>query len=354
MKKINFLKLAFTYAGCFLGAGYVSGQELWQFFASYGLWGFAGLFITVLIQFLFGVMLLNTVKDTEIYEMDKICVPFDNSVLRKIVSICAVFFMYGVYIIMAAGAGAIFFRMFGLPLAVGCGIFCLIVAFLTFYGIEGMIDLFSKVVPLLVLGTVFVCVLFLFKTKDISFDLSLNSGGGSNALLGNWFFSSLTYVSYNLFGTIGIIAPVGKITEKKDIKKGMFLGSLILFVIAFFINTVLLLNTEFSVFELPMLEVAKEIGFVFGIIYSVLLLFGMFGTSLSSFVAVIKFSEQKYDFAVKYKKQIIVILSILAFLLSLFGFGDLIGVIYPISGYFGFLVIAGTVLGYVMNRKNRM
>lgn len=351
MKKMNFLKLGFAYAGCFLGAGYVSGQELWQFFASYGLFGIFGLAVTVLIQLLFGIMLLNTVTDTKIYEMDKICVPFDNQFLRKTVSVCAMFFMYGVYIIMAAGAGALLNRTFYIPVIAGCAIFCVIVAVLTFYGIDGMIELFSKAVPLLVLGTVFISILFLCKTGGTAFDFNKNAGVGSNALLGNWFFSSLTYVSYNLFGTIGIIALMGKMIEKKDIKRGITLGSVLLFVIAFSIIIVLLLNPKISLFELPMLEAAKEVGFFFGIAYSLLLLLGMFGTSLSSFVAVIKFAEQKSGIAAKHKRVIIIVLSVLAFLLSLFGFGDLIGVIYPISGYFGFFVILGAVYNSIIKKR---
>ena len=30
MKEIKTWSLAFTYVGCFLGAGFISGQELWQ------------------------------------------------------------------------------------------------------------------------------------------------------------------------------------------------------------------------------------------------------------------------------------------------------------------------------------
>ena len=35
-QKIGTLRLALTFAGCFLGAGYVSGQELWQYFGAFG------------------------------------------------------------------------------------------------------------------------------------------------------------------------------------------------------------------------------------------------------------------------------------------------------------------------------
>ena len=38
MKQIKTFSLAFTYVGCFLGAGFISGQELWQFFGAFGNW----------------------------------------------------------------------------------------------------------------------------------------------------------------------------------------------------------------------------------------------------------------------------------------------------------------------------
>ena len=42
MKEMGPVRLAFTYIGCFLGAGFVSGQELWQFFGAFGVWGYVG------------------------------------------------------------------------------------------------------------------------------------------------------------------------------------------------------------------------------------------------------------------------------------------------------------------------
>ena len=35
--------------GCFLGAGFVSGQELWQYFGCFGIQGILGLFTACLI-----------------------------------------------------------------------------------------------------------------------------------------------------------------------------------------------------------------------------------------------------------------------------------------------------------------
>ena len=59
MKKIGVMTLGLTYAGCFLGAGFVSGQEIWQFFGAFGIYGVLGLVLTFLLHFLFGVILIK-------------------------------------------------------------------------------------------------------------------------------------------------------------------------------------------------------------------------------------------------------------------------------------------------------
>ena len=59
MKELKAIPLAFTYAGCFLGAGYVSGQELWQFFGSFGNWGYVGFVIAIGLFVMLGIMLIR-------------------------------------------------------------------------------------------------------------------------------------------------------------------------------------------------------------------------------------------------------------------------------------------------------
>ena len=54
MKQIKTFSLAFTYVGCFLGAGFISGQELWQFFGAFGNWGYVGFVLAALRWLLLG------------------------------------------------------------------------------------------------------------------------------------------------------------------------------------------------------------------------------------------------------------------------------------------------------------
>ena len=349
MKKLNMFILGFTYAGCFLGAGYVSGQELWQFFGAYGVKGIYGLIITVLIQFAFGIILVQLVHKTEIYEMDRIAVKWDIPVLRGVFSAGATFFMFGIFIIMSAGTGALLNRIFGLSEFIGCGIFCLIIAFMAFKGIDGMVSVFSWFVPALVIGAVVISVVSVGKAGLGA--IVFKEADGRNLLLGNWFFASITYVSYNLFGSIGIIAPLGKRVQKKTVIPGILFGCVLLFSIALGILFAMVSHGFVIGTELPMLELACNLSMVVGYVYAVMLFFGMFGTSLSSFVAVIIFGEQKWEWFAKKRNFIIVFLSIVAWICSFAGFSDLIGLVYPISGYFGFIVIIGVIVHYIVSIK---
>ena len=50
MKKISWVQLCFTFVGVFLGAGFVSGQELWKFFSCFGAAGLAGFLVSAVIM----------------------------------------------------------------------------------------------------------------------------------------------------------------------------------------------------------------------------------------------------------------------------------------------------------------
>ena len=86
MKKIGSLKLGLSFAGCFLGAGYVSGQELWQFFGSFGTLGVAGLLLALLVLSAAGVLMLKLNRLTGYDEADKLILGGKAGILRHAVT----------------------------------------------------------------------------------------------------------------------------------------------------------------------------------------------------------------------------------------------------------------------------
>lgn len=57
MKKITTRQVMMTFIGIYLGASFVSGQEIYQFFGVFGGYGIAGMAVAVFVFFIFGCMI---------------------------------------------------------------------------------------------------------------------------------------------------------------------------------------------------------------------------------------------------------------------------------------------------------
>lgn len=330
MKKIGALNLGLAFAGCFLGAGYVSGQELWQFFGSFGAKGALGLVLAVALLFAVGVIMLLLGRLTRVSEIDKLIVRRDNRLLRGAVTLLELLFLFGVGTIMSAGVGALLEQLFGLPVFIGSAVFVVLVAAISLAGLSGMVSAFSATVPVLS------AVTLLFGVMSVCANgVSLpESAGGSNPLMGSWFVAAISFACYNVFGSIAMIAPLGPyIKSKRTAVGGIAIGAGVLLLIAGSVLISVSASPEVTAAELPMLALAQSKGAAWGYVYGVLLLLAMFGTALSSLVAFVNMVTAKSGAVARHKATFTALCAVCMFLGSLFGFGDLIGVVYPIFGY---------------------
>ena len=201
LQKESSLRVGFTFAGCYLGAGYVSGQELWQFFGCFGRRGIGGLVLAVSLSFFFGVLLLRLVQRTGLHQTDTLVVRRPIPLLRGAVGMLQLVILFGLFVIMAAGVGALLRQLFGLSSAMGSALFCVAVTLLSFRGTSGMVRVFSAVVPMLVICSVTVSVLTL---RQAGWHFHIAAAPPDGAFAGNWAAAACIFVSYNLFSSIGI------------------------------------------------------------------------------------------------------------------------------------------------------
>ena len=349
MKQINSISLGLAFAGCFLGAGYVSGQELWQFFGAFGSNGIFGLALALAVMFTVVVIMLGLNRSTGFSDVDKLVVMWDIKAVRIAVTVLELLFLFGVCAIMAAGVGALLYQLFGLPVWVGSLALASVVAALSLFGFSGMVKAFSATVPLLcgvtlVFGIATVC------NNGISFAAEET---GNNPLMGSWFIAALSFACYNLFGSIAMIAPLGQhLKSRSTALFGTLIGVAILLVIAGSVLCCVSSSPEYLSAELPMLALADSMGTVPGLIYGLLLLLAMFGTSLSSLVGFVNMLSLKSD-RIKNNRVVFTVICAAAFFGgSLFGFGDLISVLYPIFGYCSSVFIVLMAIHYVRMKKN--
>ena len=78
MKQLSPFRIAAVFAGAFLGAGYVSGQELFQYFGSFGKAGIIGFFFSLLIMAFFGVVIMDYGRRTGVTRLDEAVVAADR------------------------------------------------------------------------------------------------------------------------------------------------------------------------------------------------------------------------------------------------------------------------------------
>lgn len=352
MKTLGPVKLGLTFAGCFLGAGYVSGQELYQYFGSFGKNGYWGLLITIALMFVLGTLMMTVVRQAGVKEMDRLLVPRDIPRLRGFVGIIQTLFIFGVTVIVSAGIGALAEQMAGLPYAVGSAVFCVILAVLALKGVSGLVNILSATVPLLVIAAVIISVVALAGKGLEAMDFS--SKPHTSPLLQNWLLSAVNYACYSLFCGIGILTPLSHMSpDGKTIVRGVACGSGILLAIACGILSALAVYPDAVNAQLPMLALSSALAPWLGGVYAVMLLAAMLGAALSSYVAITNYAVQKFALNRRSRNILIVVMAAVAWLCSLFGFGNLIGVVYPLCGYFGFVAMIVIIIRFFKQKKGQ-
>lgn len=346
MKDVKGLSLSFTYVGCFLGAGFVSGQELWQFFGAFGNLGYLGFIVSAALFVFFGILLIRITQMSGIEEMDLVLVPWDIPWLRKITGLIEALFLLGIVIIMTAGVGAMLKQLLDIPAWIGDAAFATAVALIAIFGVSGMVNAFSALVPVLVIATLLFAVgsFYKFGVSDVFALTDINT----NPLMPNWFIASLTYVAYNMLGAIGIITPVGKhVKGKAAVFGGITLAGGMLIGVAGSVITSLAVYQPATEAEMPMVALASYLSPILGGCYGVLLLLSMFCNALASLVGLISYFEHKKPELILKRKLVLVISGAVMWVGSLAGFGDLIGVVFPIFGYISIFYLGCLIVHYV-------
>ncbi len=340
-------KAVFRCAGGFvawvIGSGFATGQEVLQFFTSYGFASYAIILINLIGFLVVGTTLLTTGhnhRENEEFEQ------FEHYCGKKL----GVFYSWLIPItllpvmsVLISGAGATLNEYYGMNHYVGALIMAAAILIAYFIGFERLVKVLSFVGPSIIAFCLIIGVITVFKDfgnfdQIRSFEPMLAESQSS----AHWLISAILYVSYNfLCGSVYYTQLGRTTTSMKEARTGAILGAVLLIGAIAVINTAILLNGgETAALAIPNLYLAKKISWIFGAVFSVFLVMGIFSAcSAMMWTVCSKFSTGNR------KKDHIIAFAVAGgtFLLGLFSFGELIGVIYPIIGYCG-LIYIGCVL----------
>ena len=348
MKQLSAIQLALSYTGVFLGAGFVSGQELWQFFSCFGPIGLLGFLGTAALFFCVDYSLLRLIMATGQEDMSQMLTPGDRPGLRVVVSVMQGLLLFGVCVIMIAGGAALLSHPLGIPAWLAGLIFTAVVLLVAQFGLHGLVTTFSLVVPAITVCAVLLGIITLFRN---GFQFAPATGSVST-LIPNWVVGFFTYAAYNLFGTICVLAPMAKhLPDLTTLNRGLWIGNTLLILLAGSIIAALAARPDAGASELPMAMLAGQLHPALEGGYDLLMGMGMFSAALSSCNAVINQLSLSREWVNTRRKLVTTLLLAGAWLLSLAGFGNLIGIIYPVFGYAGIPFLIFLVRNWLLTRK---
>jgi uncharacterized membrane protein YkvI len=320
-----------TYAGTVVGAGFASGQEIVQFFASFGQAGLTGIAVaTVLLCWLGGRLLEvgNRLRATAYHQaIYHVCGRRAALVIDGLTAA----FLFVMVAVMVAGMATVGRDVFGLPFLAGLVAAGAAVALTVMGGVRWVAAANMAVTPLLVLCIAAVCLYSLvFHAAEFAPLAAPPTPASQSAP--HWLLATVLYVSYNLMVGATVLVPLGgTIPHYAGRLGGGVLGGLVLGGLAAFLTLVVLVHYPHSLSqEVPILEVASRQHPLASAVYTVLLLAAMFTTALASLYG----CAGKMTAATGlHPAAAVLVVAAAAMVCGQFGFAKLIKVLFPVFGY---------------------
>ena len=143
------LNISLAYVGVVIGAGLSSGQDLMQYFVSFGKWGIIGTIVLGIISVVFGKIIITLGSYFRSNDHSEVLSQIAGPITNKILDIALIVSCFVVGLVMIAGAGSNLNQQFGLPFWAGgllCATLIIIVSFLDFEKITGVLGIFTPIV----------------------------------------------------------------------------------------------------------------------------------------------------------------------------------------------------------------
>lgn len=330
----NIVKVACIYTTSIIGAGFASGQEIMRFFSAYKAGGFYGILFAGLLFSVIGCIVLEKVYSERIRNYEELIYPAFGWFAGWVIEIGVTLFMLCLFCIMIAGSGDVLRDRLGIPFNYAVLVMGFLSMLVILTNLKGIVTLSTFVTPVLITGILLAGLYIIFFGGNEVF----KPAGFFTRLSGNWFISSLLYVSYNsILAIVMLCSMLPYLRTCRIARLGGILGGAMLSLAALVINgAVFLFYPSVYEKELPILAILRSFNSTAGNLYAVVLWIAMFVCAVTSGFC---FIDRVVTLLKLNKKMITLILCAASVPLSTLGFSRLISAIYPVFGYLGLFVI---------------
>lgn len=164
--------IAGAIVGLLIGSGFATGQEIMQYFVSYGKWGVVGSILSLFLFASVGASFLSVGKAEKFDKGTEIFAYYCGPKLGTFYDIFSNVFVYLSYIIMIAGAGATGQEQYGWPIWLGSILMMVLVLSSVLMGLKSFVNIIGAIMPVVIVLAVSLAVVTLLcpggKSKPIT------------------------------------------------------------------------------------------------------------------------------------------------------------------------------------------
>lgn len=322
------IKIAFVYIGLVIGAGFASGREILEYF---NMKTQTNPLPVIIAALLFGLVAYLILRRTVYLGISDFSLFVDKTAgkLSFIVKAIMYLFMFCGFFVMLSAGGELFSSAFPVSRKVGIFALCAICFSVFSFDIKGIVALNTVLVPFMLVGIVYLSVSSLLYSGAAVSTLPLSD---------NMAVSAVCYTSYNTITAGAVLVPLYRSLNKRSIRTGVIIGSVILGLMIFIIwATLNIFYSRILYSEMPLLSLAAMRGKIYKIIYVFVLFASICTTAISHGFGILSRFHTK---TVKGRVAAAGIFCLAALPFSDLNFSVLISALYSVFGYFGLIWLA--------------
>ncbi|MCK9221865.1 MAG: hypothetical protein M0Q40_04465 [Limnochordia bacterium] len=347
-KRRETFKLAATFTGAIIGAGFASGREVLHFFGRFGTWGFAGAFLAMIgFTCLGGCLFLLSYRSGS-HSYLEVLPHLGGTVMGKALDFWMITMLVVSVGVMFAGSGSLFQQQLHLPEWMGSFSMAGLVALILRRETSGLLSASGFLVPPLCLIPVLLAINVWIQGGQVDIHHPIIKDMGYPAY---WWSSAIIYVVYNICLGAGVITSFGRAIkdEVQAMSAAVLGGSLLGVVLGALLFTLLSFRTEVLHLEIPLLAIMEGYGPLWTVGFSIVLWLAMLTTAAANTHAI----ACRFDgYLCPYRRAVSLSL-VVGLGIGSFGFGDLVKAAYPLYGYAGLVLLAFSLVSGLFRKLSR-
>lgn len=341
-----------------IGSGFATGQEIMQYFATYGYWGIATVLV-VLICLIFISLYLVGMGNKYKYQPANLIYPhMFGDTIGKIMDYYVIFFIYLSFIVMLAGARATGFEQYNISGYWFVIIFAMIVAGSVFFGLDRLVDIIGTIGPIIILLTLIVAVWSIVDNAEripgaMNRLVELKEAGLLQRASSNWLFSAGSYIGFVTWWLISFLMNLG-IDDKvfKETKVEVLWGSIVFAIATLIVAFAIFIQLDqLYDSQIPTLVLAQDLSPLLANIYSITVILGIYTTAVTLLWTVVARFFEEGSKAYRLACLLITVLGLI--FAVLIDFNILVNYVYVINGYLGIIFILVAVI-YTYREKLKL